>query len=310
MLKFASNKMSTFIGTTAAVLVLTSGITSHAFAQESTQDQISTRPVTIGALCQEADGTPLWRIGNPNDSAVSLTWDEASDPGITLPYGYTTVGTTLGAHDDPTAVTFHQPGQPDVTVLVSGDACASPIEGCVEGYTRGNLTYTWSRNGSVTVATKDGKPLCDDVTVYFAAYTLPKTYDESGIFDDSSVPQQLFSSTSAVLGQGTDGNTTLTTKVPDACTDYQLDLYYAPEITSVSYPGHGAQLIYGDIYLHTTTDCTTDGHVLAATTTAGPTLADTGQSTALPMLGAVALMAAALVVKFPVLQRTKRLLGR
>jgi hypothetical protein len=154
--------------------------------------------------------------------------------------------------------------------------------------------------------------------VYLSAYTLPKTYDESGIFDDSALPQQMFSSTHAVLAQGTAGNVTLTATVPNACTDYQLDAYYPPEVASVSYQGQGAQLIYGKIYMHTATDCTvtpptTGGHgggkVLGATTTAAtPTLADTGESSTLPSLAAITLMATAMFVKFPILKQIKKII--
>lgn len=310
MLKTASNmKLHTVLGVTIACAALLTGVAPLAHAAT---DRTSNIPVTITSLCTETDGAPKWRIGNPNPNAISLTWEDADEAGVTLPYGFTTVSTDLDNDDNAAAVTFHQQGQPDVTVPVADTTCKEPIKDCVDGYTRANLTYTWSTSGKVMLATKDGKPLCDDVTVYLAAYTLPKTYDQSGVFDDSAVPQQLFSSTSAVLRQGTDGSVMLTTTIPDACTDYQLDAYYAPEITAVSYQGQGAQLIYGEIAMRTQTNCAGGhggGQVLATSTTT-PTLADTGDNTVLPALSAVAIMAAAVLVKFPVISRARKLFAK
>jgi hypothetical protein len=70
--------------------------------------------------------------------------------------------------------------------------------------------------------------------------------------------------------------------------------------------------------MHTATDCTvtpptTGGHgggkVLGATTTAAtPTLADTGESSTLPSLAAITLMATAMFVKFPILKQIKKII--
>ena len=273
----------------------------------------ATTPVTIAALCSDDGGAAQWRIGNANPWPVTVSWvDAGGSHSVSLPYGYTKVTTNTSG---PT-VTFEQSGQPDQTVAVSDQECAETVNGCVDGFDRSNLNFDWSPSGKVTVTTVNNAPLCEDVPIIFGAYTLPATYDGSGVFDDSSVPQQKFSSASAVLAAGTSGNVTLTTAVPNKCTDYQLDLYYAPEITTVSYSGQGAQLIYGKIYTHTAdpASCTTGGmgggQVLGASTTASAApqvLADTGQSAVLPIVGASSLVLSAAAVNFSVGTRLKKL---
>lgn len=143
----------------------------------------------------------------------------------------------------------------DLAPTVTAAQVTDTPDTCVDGSDRANLTYHWDEKGTVSVSTKDGKLLCADETLYLSSYTLPDSYDNSGIFDDSSVPQQLFDSSSVVLHKGTTGDATLNIDVPDACTTYQLDLYYAPEITEVGYHGHEGQLVYGRIYLTTQEDC-------------------------------------------------------
>lgn len=281
------------------------------------------RPVTVTPLCSnQADGTAQWRIGNANPGTVVVGWNGGH---TSVPYGYTTVTTAYAISDSAPSIVFQQTGLPGQTVAVSNNPCAQTIEGCVDGYTRANLHLDWSPSGKVTITTVNGAPLCADVTVFLSAYTLPKSYDGSGIFDDSALPQQKFSSTSALLLKGTTRGVTLTTIVPDNCTDYQLDAYYDPEVASVSYSGHGPQLIYGKIYVHTATDCTVTatqplggrggGQVAGTSTTVSPittaeatpqALADTGQSTILPTVGAAIIALSAAAIKFPVLAKFKK----
>ncbi len=284
------------------------------------------RPVTVAAVCSDSGaGTAQWRIGNPNPDSMTtnVQWNDGTHSGsIALKYGFTPLTTSYDASASTPSVTFTQAGMPDQTVAVNTQSCTEPLAGCVDGYVRSNLQYTWSQTGAVTISTVNNAPLCADITVEFSSYSLPATYDGSGVFDDSAVPQQLFANTEAVLKQGTTGDQTLTVNVPNACTDYQLDLYYGPELTTVSYSGQGAQLIYGNIYLHTATDCSapvTPGRgagdvtpptpaVPAATTQA--TLADTGASALLPTAGALILAAAAIATNFSVLTKLKRLFAR
>ncbi len=277
------------------------------------------RPVTIQALCSDGEGSiARWRLGNPNPSAVTVQWTGGSQ---TFSYGYVSVATNYDASQVNPEVVFSQAGLPDQTVEVSDQSCGQQTEGCVDGYVRDNLDFQWSPSGIVSVQTVGDQLLCDDVTVYLTDYTLPSTYDGSGVFDDSSIPQEKFASAHVVLAKGTTGGATLQIDVPDACTDYQLDLYYAPEVNEVSYSGHGAQLIYGDIYLHTKTDCTKDpgtggsggGSVLGASTTAsapGQQLADTGQSAVFATVGAITLMALAATVNFSLIRRLTKFLAR
>lgn len=304
-------KVASIISSVA--LVACNVLGTQAVSAESNQVPAA-QAVTISAVCQDSESdTAMWRVANPNPDVVTLTWDTSSSPdSAALPYGNTDVQTDYDSSVTPPTVVFHQLGYADQTLQVSATSCATPDTQCVDGLVRANLDYQWSPQGIVTVSTVDGVPLCDDVTVYLSSYVLPSTYDGSGIFDDSSIPQQQFSSTSAVLQKGTAGNVMLQITVPNACTDYQLDLYYPPEVTTVSYHGHGSQLIYGNIYLHTATDCTPPaggnggGQVLGSTTTAAnTTLADTGSNALLPMLSAVGLIIVAAMINFSVPARIK-----
>lgn len=284
------------------------------------------RSVTIAAICSDAAaGSAQWRIGNPNpDSMVTnVQWKDGTHSGsIALKYGFTPLATSYDATAPAPSITFIQAGLPNQTVAVSAQSCGAPITNCVDGYVRGNLQFTWSQMGTVTLSTVHNAPLCADVTVELSSYSLPSTYDGSGVFDDSAVPQRLFANTEVVLKQGATSSQTLTVNVPNACTDYQLDAYYGPEIITVSYGGQGAQLIYGKIYPHTATDCSTPttpgrgaGDVTPSATTAPAvtkqaTLADTGTSTLLPTVGALCIAAAAAAANFSAITKLKRLVTR
>lgn len=278
------------------------------------------RPVTLVAVCSDSvAGTAQWRIGNPNpdNMITNVQWSDSTHSGsIALKYGFTPLTTAYDTAASTPSVTFTQAGLPDQTIAVSPQSCAAPIAGCVDGYVRGNIELTWSQAGVVTISTVNNAPLCADVTTDLSSYSLPATYDGSGVFDDSAVPQQLFANTEAVLKQGTAGHQTMRVNVPNACTDYQLDIYYAPEVTTVSYGGQGAQLLYGKIYPHTASNClipTTPGRgageVKSAATTQ-PSLADTGADALLPTVGALSLAAAAAATNFSVVAKLRRLVAR
>jgi hypothetical protein len=248
---------ATFIG---ATFINVASVHADALPSDAT-----TQAATISAGCfDQPNGLAYWSVSNPNQTTSNLQWttDDGDESGTYDAVPGTSQFTTPYDDNEPTeSFIFSQDDQDDTTLVVPTTACVqapvtpvAPV--CVDGTNRDNLHFEWSDLGTVTVRTKHHAPLCDDVTVYFSSYSLPDTYDKTGIFDDSSIPQQLFASVSAVLLKGTSGEQTLAVDVPNACTSYQLDLYYAPEIVEVTGAGHGSQLIYGNITSSTVTDCT------------------------------------------------------
>lgn len=83
-------------------------------------------------------------------------------------------------------------------------------------------------------------PLCQDVTVWFSSYTLPKNYDNSGLFGGpTSYPQARYASTKIVMQKGTTGEQTVRVKEPNLCeTAAQFDIYpREQEITQITDKG-------------------------------------------------------------------------
>lgn len=140
--------------------------------------------------------------------------------------------------------------------LTTQGAYASDDTTCVDATAASNLTVTWNGNGEVTVGTKN-KPVCKDTTLFFSSYTMPDNYDGGGFNNNATAtPQQVFDSTSVVLKKGTSETVTLTVKLPDACKNMQIDLYYPPEITTVGPQGHAGQYITGKMLVKTQDTCT------------------------------------------------------
>lgn len=132
---------------------------------------------------------------------------------------------------------------------------SSTSANCVDGKVRSNLSVTWNSTSSVSVKTVGEKPLCADTTLYFSSYVMPDNYDGSGFGGPTSYPQTLFKTVTAVLKAGTDGKTTLNVPIPQDCKNMQIDLYYGPEITTVTAAGHGVQYISGKVLSKTTETC-------------------------------------------------------
>ncbi len=127
-------------------------------------------------------------------------------------------------------------------------ATSTTADSCVDGSIRRNIAVTLKSDKSVTVGTVNNKPLCDDVKLYFSSYILPENYNGERFKDNPTAsPQTLFSSTSVVLKKGATERVPMTIKMPAACKDVQIDVYYGPEIETVTEKGHGAQFIWGKI---------------------------------------------------------------
>ena len=124
----------------------------------------------------------------------------------------------------------------------------TPPTTCVngsQGHFSDAFTYSWINNGKITV-TKKNVTLCAPVTLYFTAYTMPNSWDGTG-FNSSASPQSKYGNSdfhTFTNGSGATESATLNVELPSKCTNVQVDLYYAPEINTVTYPaGHGAQYI-------------------------------------------------------------------
>lgn len=147
--------------------------------------------------------------------------------------------------------------------LVSPAAHATNQQTCVDGTVRSNLSVSWKTNSSVTVGTVNNKPLCSDVTVYFSSYTMPDTYNGKPFSGNATAwPQSKFDMTSVVLKKDATKSVPMTITLPAACKNTQVDVYYGPEITTVTEKGHGKQYITGKILTKTQKECTPETPVV------------------------------------------------
>lgn len=136
-------------------------------------------------------------------------------------------------------------------------ATSSHTTTCINGSQRANLMVKWNANDSVSFSTANNKLLCNDVPVYFSSYSMPDNYNGKGFSNNPTAsPQSIFDSAAFIMKKGTTGATTLKIKLPEACKNIQVDLYYAPEIKVVTAAGHGNQYITGKIINKTVDSCT------------------------------------------------------
>lgn len=128
---------------------------------------------------------------------------------------------------------------------------------CVDGSVRSNLAVTWKNSGSVIVGTVSNRPLCSDTILYFSSYTMPDNYNGKGFGNNPTAsPQSVFNSTSVVLKKGATTPVAMKVTLPEACKNMQVDVYYGPEITTVTEKGHAGQYISGKILVKTQNECT------------------------------------------------------
>jgi len=192
---------------------------------------------------------------------------------------------------------------------------------CVDGTKAYNLTATWNGSDTFTVKSKSGGNFCKDVTLYGSSYILTSPDYKGGLFGAvGTAPQTLYKSVTVTLKQGTNGTVSIdqyhtaptTVVVPlSPCGNQQVDLYYGPEVTTVTTAGHGSQYIAGNIITPFNTNaCVTGGQggetptppavtpqvEAAATVVPAAQLTDTGLNIWVTSLLAVATMASAIFV--------------
>lgn len=245
-----------------AIAVFTSAIAMTALqtipAQAMHQEQASVK-IEIEPICSsEPRGISLWKVNNFSDTAATVTWNNFEN-GLQGTYnatpGITQMTTGYVATDPNNTTTFTWPGG-EGTTNAKIEACEEPEEPvvpepeCIDGNIQQNLVVTWLSKNSVSVITRDGMPLCDDVTVFLSSYTMPDNYDGNGFEGNpTAYPQTVTSSIDAVLEKGTDGRAVLIVAKPDKCKNTQIDFYYGPEITTVGPDGHGTQNIEAKVYM-------------------------------------------------------------
>jgi hypothetical protein len=208
---------------------------------------------------------------------------------------------------------------------------------CVDGTNHNNLVTTWNGGDTFTIKTKNGAPLCNDLTLYGSSYVLTNPAYKGGLFGaPGSYPQSLFKTVTTTLPKDKKDLKVTVTVPLSPCGNQQVDLYYGPEIKTVGAAGHGSQYINGNIITPfnkttctpgqgggptppvtppitptpTTTTTPTPPAVVASATTVAPvatvapaaTLSDTGTNTTVTSLLASAFIAAA---AFVVSRRTK-----
>ena len=134
---------------------------------------------------------------------------------------------------------------------------ATTASTCVDGSVQSNLVVTWKTNGSVTVATKGNKPVCNDVTLFFSSYTMPDNYNgQPFMHNPTASPQTIFDNATAVMKKGEEAKTVaMNINLPESCKNIQVDVYYAPKIETVGTNGHGEQYISGKIINKTQGEC-------------------------------------------------------
>jgi hypothetical protein len=132
------------------------------------------------------------------------------------------------------------------TLIGSPATHATSGPSCVDGTIRSNLSAMIVNHDTVTVTTKGSAPLCKDLTLNWDSYTMPDNYDGKPFSESkTAAPQAQYDHNAVVMKAGAT-SATAKLKLPE-CKNVQTDLYYAPEITTVTVAGHGAQFITGEI---------------------------------------------------------------
>lgn len=143
--------------------------------------------------------------------------------------------------------------------VVGGAAQPAHAAECTNGSKYTDFEGSYSGRDTMTVSTKDNKKLCKDVTVNFASFTAPDNYNGKGFKNNpTALPQKQFYNKTVTLKKGTNGKTTVQVKVPDACTNYQIDAYLGPVQTDITTPAGfiDTHNIVGKLFQRTKTDCT------------------------------------------------------
>ncbi len=144
-------------------------------------------------------------------------------------------------------------------ILVSfGTATPAQATSCVDGKQYTDFKGSYSGRDTMTVETKNGGKLCNDVKVNFASFVAPANYNGKGFSKNpTAIPQSQFYNKTVTLKKGTTGKTTVTVQVPDACTNYQIDAYLGAVQTKITTSEGfiGTNAIVGKLFQKLKDDC-------------------------------------------------------
>ena len=270
---FTPIKLAAISVAAIALMVIGNSVVGHSAHAES--NNVSTSDMMVSPSQKEfltLEVTPVcadkssslayWKVVNKNDFSDVISWKNL-DNGVSGSFvaqpGTTTMQLATSYKDGANNQTEFKWTNNVSSTNSSNTPCdpPAPVDPpvlCIDGHTQQNLNITWLANNKVSISTKDGLPLCDDVQVFFSSYTMPANYNGQGFYGNTTAyPQPLFFSTSVTLNKGFSGTEELEIKLPDSCNNVQVDVYYAPEIKLVLSDGHGTQNIESKIYLSTGT---------------------------------------------------------
>lgn len=179
-----------------------------------------------------------------------------------------------------------------VTLAVSAFALVSfgqtpsvSAASCTTGAKYTDFVGSYTGRDTMTIHTKDNKKLCNDVDVHFASFIAPANYNGKGFKNNpTAIPQSQYYLKTVTLKKGTTGKTTVTVKVPDDCTNYQIDAYVGKvqsEIkTSEGFIGTNA--IVGKLFQKLKSDCSVPQVKACNTTTGVIEMVDKGKENVAP----------------------------
>jgi hypothetical protein len=131
-----------------------------------------------------------------------------------------------------------------VPASATGSDSTAGDTACIANPTAGDLQVVAFNplKGTARVRAADGKRVCAEVLL--SIYRVPDDWDGTG-FNETAVPQTLLATDAGrIEGERT---TRLSVPVPK-CGNLQIDLYFPPEITTVTSKGHKGQFIAGSIW--------------------------------------------------------------
>jgi hypothetical protein len=238
-------------------------------------------PLEIVPECSDSQtASALWNVTNSNTANVPIGWtniDNGQSGTFSAPAGESSLVTYFDTTDPNNTTQFTYEGMTTSTNATEAACVTAPITNpaptpvmptqvCIDGTIQQNLTVTWVNPSTVTVQTLHDEPLCSAITIDFSSYVMPSNYDGTGFYrtydmndpannvpNPTAFPQTIFDNQSATLAAGTDGLTTLTINLPATCDNAQVDVYYAPELTTLGPTGNGTANIVSNIYPATTT---------------------------------------------------------
>ncbi|MBL8121868.1 hypothetical protein JNM87_03900 [Candidatus Saccharibacteria bacterium] len=107
------------------------------------------------------------------------------------------------------------------------------VSGCLDGSRADSYTTSFTR-GSGTISIKDGKAICKAQEMVLESFTVPATWDGRG-FNSTAIPQKMYGVTKFTVPAGQAGySKTYSVATPEACSNTQLDFYFAPEYPAIT----------------------------------------------------------------------------